>query len=95
VDPRIAARAMVAVLVAVAVAVASLWQTPTYEASAVLLVAQKEQSDGKIQPIPNYHPHRLGGHQALAQVMAIAVETAPWPRRLSDAWGWRCSRANS
>jgi uncharacterized protein involved in exopolysaccharide biosynthesis len=54
VDPRIAARAMVAaVLVAVAVAVASLWQTPTYEASAVLLVAQKEQRDGKIQPIPN------------------------------------------
>jgi capsular polysaccharide biosynthesis protein len=43
VDPRIAVRAMVAVvLVAVAVTGASFLQTPTYEASANVLVAQKQ-----------------------------------------------------
>jgi len=49
VDPRIAARAaararVAVVLVAVAMSVASLWQTPTWEASAQVLVDEK-QSD--------------------------------------------------
>ena len=65
------------VLLAAVVVMFSATRTPNYEASAVLLVGQKEQSDGKIQPIPNYHPHRLGGRQALAQVMVIAIETRP------------------
>jgi capsular polysaccharide biosynthesis protein len=64
-------------LVAAVVAMFSATRTPTYEASAVLLVAQQEQNAGKIQPIPNYHPHRLGGRQALAQTMVIDIETRP------------------
>jgi hypothetical protein len=48
----------------------SATRTPTYEASAVLLVAQQEQNAGKIQPIPNYHPHRLGVSQLLLPEVA-------------------------
>jgi capsular polysaccharide biosynthesis protein len=52
VDPRIAARVMVAgVLVAVGVTSASLQQTPTYEASAQVLVSFGEH-DGQPRPIP-------------------------------------------
>ena len=59
VDPRIAVMAMVVavVLVAVGVVGASLLQTPTYEASALVLVDQRSSAqgprNGKIQPIPN------------------------------------------
>jgi hypothetical protein len=58
VDPRIAVRAMVVavVLVAVAVTSASLLQTPTYEASALVLVDEGSPAqgtgNGKIQLIP-------------------------------------------
>jgi capsular polysaccharide biosynthesis protein len=52
VDPRMAARAMVAVvLVAVGVAGASLLQTPTYEATAQVWVSPAQET-GKIQLIP-------------------------------------------
>jgi capsular polysaccharide biosynthesis protein len=47
---RAAARAMVAVvIVAMAVTSASLMQTPTYEASAQVLVAQKQGDPGQLQ----------------------------------------------
>jgi capsular polysaccharide biosynthesis protein len=64
------------VLVAVAVAVASLWQTPTYEASAkVLLDVQEQDGYGRIHPIPNAPTHdRL---RELIQTMAIVIDTHP------------------
>jgi capsular polysaccharide biosynthesis protein len=59
-------------LAAVVVTVMSLLQTPTYEASAVLLVGQKEQSYGKIHPIPNAPmPDRQ------LHTMAVAIESRP------------------
>jgi capsular polysaccharide biosynthesis protein len=62
-------------LAAVVVTVASLLQTPTYEASAVLMVGQKELSDGKIHLIPLAPaPETL---QQLTQTMAIAIESRP------------------
>jgi capsular polysaccharide biosynthesis protein len=58
-------------LVAAVVTVVSLLQTPTYEASAVLLVDQNEQNSyGRIHPIPE-------GLRSLTQTMAIAIESPP------------------
>jgi hypothetical protein len=63
------------VLVAVVVTAVSAARTPTYEASALVMVGPKEQSDGKIHPIPNAPaPERL---RELAQAMVIAIETRP------------------
>jgi capsular polysaccharide biosynthesis protein len=58
-------------LVAVIVYMVSATRTPTYEASALLMVDQKEQSYGKIHPIPNA-PLGVYAHQ-----MIIAIETRP------------------
>jgi len=62
-------------LAAAVVYTASALQTPTYEASAVLLVGQKEQSDGKIHPIPNAPPPE----ERAAQTMALegAIDSRP------------------
>ena len=72
VDPRIAARAMAAVvLVAVTVTVASLAETPRFEASAKVLVGQRQGDD---------QGSSLGdvlGLQDLTVTMAETVETRP------------------
>ena len=59
------------VLVAVAVAVAGLWQTPTYEASAQVRVV-RQQGDRQITPLPD--PGQL---QTLAQMVATATDARP------------------
>jgi capsular polysaccharide biosynthesis protein len=62
------------VLVAMAVTVVSLWQTPTYEASAQVWVCPA-QGTGKIQLIPNAPtPETL---RALTQEMAHAIDSRP------------------
>ena len=66
------ALAVAALLVALAGTVASLRQTPTYEASAHMLVAQ-QQGDRQIQPIPNAPtPERL---KEISQAVAGAIDT--------------------
>jgi capsular polysaccharide biosynthesis protein len=78
VDPRMAARAMAAALLATAVAavfvtLASLMQTPLYEASAKLLVGQMQLSDGKVYSIPSAPmPDRQ-----LAHTVVVAIESRP------------------
>jgi capsular polysaccharide biosynthesis protein len=74
VDPRIAARAMVAVvLVAVGVTAAGLLQAPTYEASAQVWVDQKQdQQGGEIQPLPP--PGQL---QTIILEMIHAIDSRP------------------
>ena len=63
------------VLVAMVVTAVSATRPPTYEASAVLMVGQKELSDGKIHLIPLAPaPETL---QQLTQTMAIAIESRP------------------
>jgi capsular polysaccharide biosynthesis protein len=67
------------VLVAVGVAGASLLQTPTYEASALILVDERAPEhgtgNGKIQPIPNAPtPETL---RALTQTMVHAIDSRP------------------
>jgi capsular polysaccharide biosynthesis protein len=63
-------------LIAAFVVMFSATRTPTYEASAKVLVEdQKEQSYGKIHPIPNAPTHeRL---RQLIQTMVIVIETRP------------------
>jgi capsular polysaccharide biosynthesis protein len=54
----------------------SVYQTSTYEATAVLLVSQQEQSEMApgIHPIPNY----TGPAQAeVTQMVAVAIDTLP------------------
>ena len=67
------------VLGAVVVSVASLSQTPTYEASAQVLVGERspaqETGNGKIQLIPN--APAPGGLQDLTLSMAKAIDTTP------------------
>ena len=77
-------------LVATIVYAESALQPPTYEASAVLLVGQKEPSDGKIHLIPNApSPEDLRG---LTQTMARDIDSRPVaegaisPTRLSGRW---------
>jgi capsular polysaccharide biosynthesis protein len=60
--------ALASAFVAAVVYAESALQTPTYEASALLKVGHKEQSDGKIHPIPNAP---LG---VFAQTVAMDVE---------------------
>ena len=60
---------VVAVVVGVAVG-ASLWQTPKYEASALLLVGQ-EQGNGQDTNLGG----AVSGLQALTQTMIIAIDT--------------------
>jgi capsular polysaccharide biosynthesis protein len=60
---------VVAVVVGVAV-MASLWQTPKYEASAMLLVGQ-EQGNGQDTNLGG----AVSGLQALTQTMIIAIDT--------------------
>src|SRR5215212_1401079 len=60
---------VVVVVVGVAV-VASLWQTPKYEASAMLLVGQ-EQGNGQDTNLGG----AVSGLQALTQTMIIAIDT--------------------
>jgi capsular polysaccharide biosynthesis protein len=56
-------------LAAVVVTVASLLQTPTYEATALVMVDRNEQNSyGRIHPIPEGLPQ-------LTQTMAIAIES--------------------
>jgi capsular polysaccharide biosynthesis protein len=64
-------------LVAAVVTFVGLLQTPTYKASTVLLVGQREQSYGKIHPIPNAPTPTPGRLQALAQTTYIALDTRP------------------
>ena len=77
---RAAARAMVAVLiVAMAVTSAGLLQTPTYEASALVLVDQRSLAqgtgNGKIQLIPLAPtPERL---EKISQATASAIDSRP------------------
>jgi protein tyrosine kinase modulator len=67
---------VVVVVVGVAV-VASLWQTPKYEASAMLLVGQ-EQGNGQDTNLGG----AVSGLQALTQTMIIAIDT---PRVADEA----------
>jgi uncharacterized protein involved in exopolysaccharide biosynthesis len=86
VDPRVAARAMVVavVLVAVGVSWASFLQTPTYEASAHVLVAQK-QSDQQMElagqagsgEMIKTLPPKGAGLQAITLTMVQAIDSRP------------------
>ena len=63
------------VLVAVGVIAVSATRPPTYEASALLMVGQKELSDGKIPLIPLApSPETL---QQLTHTMVVAIESRP------------------
>ena len=63
------------VLVAVVVTAVSATRPPTYEASALLMVGQKELSDGKIHLIPLAPaPETL---QQLTHTMVVAIESRP------------------
>jgi capsular polysaccharide biosynthesis protein len=79
-EAAMARRAAVAsLLVAVAVSVASLLQTPKYEASAPVLVVERspaqEMGSGKIQLIPLAPtPERV---EKISQAMAGAIDTRP------------------
>jgi capsular polysaccharide biosynthesis protein len=64
-------------LVAVVVTGVSATRPPTYEASALVMVSQKEQSDGNIHPIPNANAPAPEGRQALIQTMIIGINTRP------------------
>jgi capsular polysaccharide biosynthesis protein len=68
-------------LVAAVVTAASLLQTPTYEASA-LLGMEKDLSDGKMHPIPP-----LGERQALTQTMIMVANTSPVARETIQRLG--------
>jgi hypothetical protein len=82
------------VLVAVVVAVASLLQTPTYEASALVLVdvgpPAHEAGEGQVRPVllAAPEPEIL---RELAYTRAAVIDSPPWQRRPSDgrAWIWR------
>ena len=64
-----------AVFVAAIVYAESALQTPTYEASALVMVGQKEQSEGKIQLIPLApSPEGLRG---LTRTMARDIDSRP------------------
>jgi capsular polysaccharide biosynthesis protein len=87
VDPRIAARAaararVAVVLVAVAMSVASLWQTPTWEASAQVLVDEK-QSDrqsyltGSGEEIQTLPPGGEGLRETIILTMAHVIDSRP------------------
>jgi capsular polysaccharide biosynthesis protein len=79
--------ALASAFVAVVVYAESALQTPTYEATAVLLVGSKEPSDGKIRLIPNaLPPERLW---TLAHMTARAVETRPVAERVIKRLGLR------
>jgi capsular polysaccharide biosynthesis protein len=91
VDLRIAARAMVAVvLVAWAVTSASLMQTPTYEASAHVWVDQKQgnQHGGEIQPLPP--PSQL---QELTPMLTYAIDSRPVAQESIQLLGLRMEPA--
>ena len=63
------------VLVAMGVTAVSATRPPTYEASALLMVGQKELSDGKIPLIPLAPaPETL---QQLTHTMVVAIESRP------------------
>jgi capsular polysaccharide biosynthesis protein len=63
-------------LVAAVVYTVSATRTPTYEASAKVMVEdQKEQSYGKIHPIPNAPTHERV--RQLIQTMTIVIDTHP------------------
>jgi capsular polysaccharide biosynthesis protein len=71
--------AVASLLIAVAVSVASLLQTPKYEASAQVLVGERspaqEMGSGKIQLIPLAPtPERV---EKMSQAMAGAIDTRP------------------
>jgi capsular polysaccharide biosynthesis protein len=96
VDLKIAVRAMVAVvLVAVGVAGASLLQTPTYEASALVLVDERSLAqgtgNGKIQLIPLAPaPETL---RALTQTMTDATDNRPVAQEAIQRLGLEMSPA--
>ena len=79
-------------LVAAVVTMVSLLQTPTYEVSA-LVVHPKEQSDGKIQLIPNAPRPKVS--ERSSERWHWPSRSAPGPKRPSAVWGWRCPRTSS
>lgn len=81
VDPRMVVGVMVAaVLVAMGVTATSLWQTPTYEASALVMVGERYPAqgmgNGKIHPIPPLAlpPERV---EEMSRAAAGAIDTRP------------------
>jgi capsular polysaccharide biosynthesis protein len=98
VDPRIAARAMVAVvLIAVAVTLASSTMTPTYEASAQVWVDQKQgdqqtyvtRSGEEIQPLPPGG----AGLQTIILEMTHAIDSRPVAEEVIGRLGLRIDPA--
>jgi capsular polysaccharide biosynthesis protein len=90
VDPRIAARAMpmvvAVVLVAVCVSWASFLQTPTYEASAQVWVAQKQGKQEQIELLANQAgsgemiktlPPKGAELHLLTQTLGLAIDSRP------------------
>ena len=72
VEPRVAARALVAVvIVAVTVAVGSLVETPQYEASSTLLIGQEHGLEEEAVGV------RVQGSQQLATTLAAATRSRP------------------
>jgi capsular polysaccharide biosynthesis protein len=68
----------VGVLIAAVVTAVSLYQTPKYEASAVVLVGLKEHNDTNeagIHPLPNYSLHQR--QEDVARMMPAAIPTSP------------------
>ena len=97
-DPRIAARAMVAVvLIAVAVTLASSTMTPTYEASAQVWVDQKQgdqqtyvtRSGEEIQPLPPGG----AGLQMIILEMTHAIDSRPVAEEVIGRLGLRIDPA--
>lgn len=75
--------ALVALVFAGAAVGASMMQTPTYEASAKLLVGQKAPTDPEAAPTSN----DLQGLQPLTQTMTVAVASRPVAGDAASALG--------
>ena len=86
---------VVVVLLAVGVSWASLWQTPTYEASAQVLVEEGSPAqgagNGKIQLIPNAPAGET--LRALTQTTMMAIETRPVAEEAIQRLGLRMKPA--
>jgi uncharacterized protein involved in exopolysaccharide biosynthesis len=80
------------VLAAVGGTLASLQQTPKYEASAQVLVDEESPGNGKIQLIPNAPtPETL---QTGIVTMIIASDSRPVAADVSNAWGYEWTPTN-
>src|SRR5215212_8216408 len=94
--PLVVATATLSLLVAACVGVASLLQTPTYEASAQVWGEERspaqEMGSGKIQLIPLAPtPERV---EKISQVMAGAIDTRPVAQEAIRRLGLRMDSAN-